>query len=108
MRGLQERMDELQNQLSSLQVVAPADGVLSSRTLKHLEGTYVKKGDELAAIGSENKKRLRMLVEQDSGNQIASIQQIRFLSIDGTSGSARVERCLPRISKQADNSSLGA
>jgi putative peptide zinc metalloprotease protein len=67
--GLVERVEDLQSQVDSLVLSAPTNGTLVARNLHLLIGTYVKAGHELAIVGSEDAKRLKVSITQHEAKQ---------------------------------------
>jgi multidrug efflux pump subunit AcrA (membrane-fusion protein) len=62
--ALQQQRDELVRQLDELVVRAPRDGRVVGRRVHQLVGVYLKQGAEIAAIGEENRKRLKISLNQ--------------------------------------------
>lgn len=94
--------------VESLEVRSPSAGVVTARNLDQLTGTYLAEGCEIAAVGREDSKRLRALVDAESSKVFHEGQRIRYLTPSGESGEATVATVLPRATRQAENSSLGA
>jgi putative peptide zinc metalloprotease protein len=67
--GLMEQVEALQNQVDSLVIISPITGTLVARNLHLLVGTYVKAGHELAVVGSEDAKRLKVSITQREAKQ---------------------------------------
>lgn len=72
--GLKSQVEELQIDVNQLIVRAPAEGTVVSRRLVILEGTYVNAGEELAVIGREHFKRLKLSINQSEASQAATWQ----------------------------------
>ncbi len=62
--GLQQQLDELQLDVDQLVLRAPIDGRIISRRLSILAGTFVQSGDEVAVIGREDSKRIKVSIGQ--------------------------------------------
>ena len=62
--GLSKQRDELKIQVDSLVIHAPTDGTLISRQLALLPGAYIESGREIAVVGREDSKRLKLSVSQ--------------------------------------------
>jgi len=67
--GLSERAAELQIQVDSLVLRSPITGTLVARNMHLLLGTYVKAGHELAVVGCEDSKRLKVSITQYDAKQ---------------------------------------
>ena len=68
--GLSQQQNELQSQVDSLVIYAPTDGTLISRQLALLPGAYIDSGREIAVVGREDSKRLKLSVSQtDAGHR---------------------------------------
>ena len=63
--SIEQRQAELQKQLDSLVVRAPADGQIVGRNLDVLVGQYLRPGAPLCIIGNEGAKELVVAVPQD-------------------------------------------
>ncbi|MCA9140214.1 MAG: HlyD family efflux transporter periplasmic adaptor subunit [Planctomycetales bacterium] len=62
--GLQQQIGELQIEVDQLVLRAPVDGTVISRSLALMHGTFVKPGDEVAVVGREDSKRLKVSISQ--------------------------------------------
>ena len=63
--SLERRLQEKQEQLEALTLRAPVDGTVVCRDLSSLRGTYLKQGDEVLVIGSEDRKGLNISIAQE-------------------------------------------
>lgn len=64
-QSLEKKKTELEKQVADLDIRAAASGRIVGRGLDSLVGRYFEAGDELAVIGSEESKELRIAVAQD-------------------------------------------
>jgi len=60
--SLLTQLTELQSQVDHLVLRAPCDGLVLARQLRFLQGSYVEPGDEIAVVGNENRKRIKISV----------------------------------------------
>jgi hypothetical protein len=65
---LEKRQVEKTEQASRLVVRAPASGIIVSRQLESLLGKYLSEGAEVVLLGDENRKELRVAVDQDDSD----------------------------------------
>lgn len=72
--GLKSQVEELQIDVNQLIVRATTEGTVVSRRLAILEGTYLSAGEELAVIGREHSKRLKLSIHQGEARQAATWQ----------------------------------
>jgi len=63
--ALRDRLNEKQQQLENLKVVAPVDGHVVGRNFNQLVGQYLKEGDQVLALGDEQTKEFQVSVGQD-------------------------------------------
>ncbi len=94
--------------VEALEVRAPTTGIVSAKDLSNLLGSYFAEGDEIAAVGQDESKRLRLLVDPKLMENFSRGDAVRFLSPTGYAGSAEVDSILPRLTRSASSSSLGA
>ncbi|WP_417746575.1 biotin/lipoyl-binding protein [Rosistilla oblonga] len=66
--GLRQQRQQKQTEVDSLIVRAPSDGRIVARQLELLQGCYVRQGDELGAVGFEQRKRLKVSLSQREAN----------------------------------------
>ncbi|MEZ6090373.1 MAG: efflux RND transporter periplasmic adaptor subunit [Pirellulaceae bacterium] len=64
--GLGEQVRQVQADVDALVLRSPVDGIVVSRSLGWIEGTFVDIGEELAVVGTEDSKRLKVSVNQYS------------------------------------------
>ncbi|KAA5538545.1 HlyD family efflux transporter periplasmic adaptor subunit [Roseiconus nitratireducens] len=108
--ALIEQFNELTRQLDQLSIRAPRSGVIVRRGLRDLQGQYVDQGDELCAVGTESRKELRIAIEQEAIDRFRarSGAPIRY-AIEGLDPQvARIERVVPRASRQVPHPALSA
>lgn len=67
--GLRDQYFELETSVEELVLRAPCDGIVVSRRLALIPDTYIKTGEELAVVGRENAKRLKLSVSQNEARQ---------------------------------------
>jgi len=65
LEALEERIGELEDWVASLELTAPIAGRVFSRRLGSLQGTFVRKGEEVVSVVGDDDKHLRLLVPQD-------------------------------------------
>jgi len=108
--GLRDQARELHAKLASMSICASASGVFSTHTAESesLVDTYLDKGGEIGVIGSENCKRLRLLVQQDSTEYLEAGIGLRYLGPGGEVGRTHVTCIQPRVSTASKESILGA
>lgn len=97
--SLQKQLQELVDQKESLQVRAPATGLVIASQLRNDVGKYVTPGTELLSIGCEEQKEAIALVAQNQARHISkSIGQKADLRIWGQSKlkPASFESIVPR------------
>ena len=58
--GLEQQVEELRLQFDGLVIRAPHSGKVVSRKIRGLVGTFVKRGEELGAVGNEDAKRVKI------------------------------------------------
>jgi putative peptide zinc metalloprotease protein len=103
-----EQRRQTASKAALLEVRAPIAGVVSARNLEDLLGVYLTEGTEIAAVGREDAKRLRVLAPPESVGLFARGEQISYLTASGRAGDAVVEDVLPRATRLAGKSPLGA
>lgn len=62
---LGQRAAELDRDLSALTLTAPRGGIVVARNLENLPGAYVRRGQDILWIVSENHKAIRVSVDQE-------------------------------------------
>ncbi|TWU01377.1 biotin/lipoyl-binding protein [Neorhodopirellula pilleata] len=101
--GLVEQVEELQIQVDSMAIRAPNSGTLVARNLHLLLETYVEAGQELAVVGREDSKRLKVSIAQIDVKQAAEWinHPLRIVVDDAPS----ITASFSRIETRADDSS---
>jgi putative peptide zinc metalloprotease protein len=81
LEALEKQLDEKVKQASRLVVRAPRSGTIISRQPELLLGKYLFEGSEVALLGDENCKEIRLAVDQDDSDaffaQVGKIVSIR-------------------------------
>ena len=62
--SLQRRLDELDEQLNELQIVAKRDGVITSNDPEKLLGRFVHIGDEIVRVSDPNDKEILAVIDE--------------------------------------------
>ncbi|MFK7735233.1 MAG: site-2 protease family protein [Pirellulaceae bacterium] len=62
LNALEAQLQELQFKINSLLICAPHSGRLVARNFSQRLGTHLEEGDEIAAIGDEQRKRLKVSI----------------------------------------------
>jgi multidrug efflux pump subunit AcrA (membrane-fusion protein) len=108
--ALELQLREKTNEVDSLIVRAPSDGVVIGRRLAMLVGTYLAKGDEILAIGEEHGKELRVSVAQHDVQWFSAHvgQPLRIWLGDGRRLSATLAKLEPQASAIPPHDALGA
>jgi putative peptide zinc metalloprotease protein len=106
--GLLEQVREVQSQVDKLVLRASANGTLVSRRLNELQGTYLKTGSELAVIGNEDQKRLKLSLSQSDAKQSNTWkhQPLRVVVSGHGAWSANLSRLETRAEVKAPDDSL--
>jgi putative peptide zinc metalloprotease protein len=109
-QALLERLAEIRQQCDHLRVFAPVDGRVVARNLRNLIGTYVQEGDELMAVGDEQRKELLVSIAHDQVDdvlpRIGQVTRFRLGSCRLYEGTlTQVE---PRASRNLPHPSLSA
>lgn len=108
--SLQRRVAECQSRMAALEIRAGRDGVVVSRALQILPGTYASEGMELMTIGFENRKEVRISVcQQDVQTALSQIDQqltVRIGLHSAVTGTLR--RVNPRASRTIPHPALVA
>jgi putative peptide zinc metalloprotease protein len=68
LKSLEKKRDEKIEQAARLVVRAPASGIIVSRQPESLLGKYLTEGSEVVLLGDENRKELRVSVDQDDSD----------------------------------------
>lgn len=90
-RAIEEQITELQQQLSSLRLVATSAGVVIGDSLETLPGQRVASGGELMRVVDENRKTIAVSVSQDhfdafASNRMANVQFVPRHGVIRTAG----------------------
>lgn len=64
LEGITTKIKELHSSVEDLTVRAPVSGRLVARGLENAQGKFVERGEEIGAVGSESKKRLKLSMSQ--------------------------------------------
>lgn len=70
LQALETRAAEKRIQLARLEVRAPVAGRVMRRRLDSLQDTYLKEGDEIVALGNDERKELRLSLAQQDVDQL--------------------------------------
>ena len=106
--SLQSKWEEKQQQVDSLLIRAEADGRLIARNLELHLGTYLEVGDEIAAVGNESQKELRVAIPQQDFKyfQTQVGQPINARITGGVVLDSKVDRVVPRANNYAPHESM--
>jgi putative peptide zinc metalloprotease protein len=106
------KRDELQRQVASLTIRAASAGCVIGRNLDALMGQYVDMGQDLMTLGLEQRKELRLSVDQaDIGAIRAECNQRVYVRIKGRGGlieGARLVRINPKATRNLLHPALAA
>lgn len=108
--ALQRRLSERQGQVERLAIRAPSDGVVISRELSALVGSFVKEGQELLSVGDPTQREFVAAIRQED---LADAQKHLSLPVSvqlrgrGEFG-GQVRRVRPRASTQPEHPCLCA
>jgi len=109
-KSLVEKRDELQRRVAQLTVRAPEPGRVIGRQLATLAGRYLEIGDELLAIGDENRKELRVSIAQSDVTRFREWTnrpvRVRAKGRSCPLGSALLSRVNPRATSQVPHVAL--
>jgi putative peptide zinc metalloprotease protein len=108
--ALEKQREEKQAQVRGLQVRAPVSGVVVSRGLDALAGSYVRQGDPILAIGNERGKELQISVAQDEIDRFAAAvgQPLRMRFTGEGTTTAVLARLSPKASTRCPHLALCA
>ncbi|MCA9232968.1 MAG: biotin/lipoyl-binding protein [Planctomycetales bacterium] len=98
--ALQEQLEQLQDEVDHLTLRASVDGRVISRRLDLIRETYVDAGEELAVIGNEDSKRVKVSISQTEARD-AEFWQGKPLRII-VNGHAALASRLTRLETRAD------
>jgi putative peptide zinc metalloprotease protein len=109
LEDLQHRLAERREQVGRLVVLAPTAGRVVTRQPESLAGRFVRPGDEIVAIGSEEAKELRVSVAQDDVQRfLPRVGQPLGVRIGGEMMVSRLSRVEPRASLTLPHLALSA
>jgi hypothetical protein len=96
---LEKRLVEKIEQASRLVVRAPCSGVIISRQPELLLGKYLSEGSEVALLGNENSKELRLAVDQDDSDAFfAQVGKSVWIRVGSQVFSNAISQIEPRAS----------
>ncbi|MEM9659238.1 MAG: biotin/lipoyl-binding protein, partial [Planctomycetota bacterium] len=98
--AVKKRLAELNREVASLEVRAPAAGQIVVRNIDQLLGTYLKKGAALALIGSEQSKRLKISVDQEACRELRAGGTVRFYGPRAIRHTATISQIEPRADRR--------
>ncbi len=110
LRSLKEKREQKARQVNDLVLRAPVAGRVVARNLSLLLGTYLDQGDELAAIGDESRKELKVAISQSDFDQFKA-QLGRSINARISGGyvlSSQLVRVDPRAQPLAPDESMYA
>ncbi len=101
--SLKEQVEQLQREVDQLRLVAPVDGIVVARRLALLHGTYVESGAEIAVVGREESKRLKVSITQNDATYLEKYEAppARVLV-----GNLAWEATIDRIETRADTTPI--
>ena len=109
LEDLEHRLAQRREQVGRLAVRAPAAGRVVTRQPESLAGRFVRPGDEIVAIGSEEAKQLRVSVAQDDAERfLPRVGQPLAARIAGQALAGRLSRVEPRASLAVPHPALSA
>ena len=109
LEDLQHRLAQRRQQVDRLVVRAPAAGRIVTRQPESLAGRYLRAGDEIVAIGSEQAKELRVSVAQDDvARFLPRVGQPLAARIGEATIASRLSRVEPRASLTPPHPALSA
>lgn len=79
LEGVATKLKELQRSMEDLTVRSPVSGRLVARGLKNSEGKFYSRGDEIGAVGSEERKRLKLSLSQWDASKAQSLTEQRVV-----------------------------
>jgi len=110
LRSLRDRLLETQNQITALNVYAPASGVVVADHLDWKLGMYIDEGDDLLAVDDHRSRELRVSVAQEDFPLAERLVDGDVSIRVGTRSAARgvIARVIPRASRRVFAPSLAA
>jgi putative peptide zinc metalloprotease protein len=111
-RSLRKKEAEIETQVDGLIVRAPIAGQVVAKDLDSFVGRYLAVGDEIAVIGSEQRKEVIVAAAQDDISsftaQLGRPVRVRILGDEGHSFTAGLSKIDPRASLKPPHAALGA
>jgi putative peptide zinc metalloprotease protein len=111
-RSLRKKEAEILAQVDGLIVRAPIAGQIVANDLDSFAGRYLAVGDEIAVIGSENRKEVILAAAQDDISsftaQLGRSVRVRILGDESNSFTASLSKIDPRASQKPPHAALGA
>jgi putative peptide zinc metalloprotease protein len=105
--GLRQQRQELLQRIDQLTVCASSDGRVISRRLEESDGTYLAEGDEIASIGLEHSKRLKVSMHQRDINDLkVDLNSAVRVWTSSATWRAAFTRIDPRTTRQLPHESL--
>ncbi|WP_149498124.1 efflux RND transporter periplasmic adaptor subunit [Roseiconus lacunae] len=97
---LRKQKSELDQQIASLELRSPHDGIVVARRIEELEGTYIEQGVDLLVVSQNGEKELRVLVPQ---REIETLQTnlgglLHYRVVGHSVASGTLSRINPRAS----------
>lgn len=109
-RAVDQRINQLHEQVAALQVRAPRDGYVVARNLPAKLGTYLHEGDAFMVVAGESDKELVAMVRHDEVDEVRPLVgtdvPIRLAGFHQTNG--RLDRIEPRASDELLDQALAA
>jgi hypothetical protein len=108
--ALAVRLAEKKLEVDQLSVRAPRSGMIIRRGLDALSGAYLDVGDEIAAIGDEHSKELRISISQDDMDAFTDrVGESLEVAVPGYAPvRTTFARVIPRASRQPTHPALAA
>jgi putative peptide zinc metalloprotease protein len=109
-QSLESKRNEIQQQIDSLTVLAPASGRIIARQLDSLVGQYVETGVELAVIGNEEQKELLAAVPQEDVDLYTAQlgRPVQVALAGATLTASRLSKLTPRATRAVPHPALSA
>ncbi|MFZ1933570.1 MAG: HlyD family secretion protein, partial [Thermoguttaceae bacterium] len=111
-RSLRKKEAEIETQVDGLIVRAPIAGQVVAKDLDSFVGRYLSVGDEIAVIGSEQRKEVIVAAAQDDISsftaQLGRPVRVRILGDESHSFTAGLSKIDPRASLKPPHAALGA
>ncbi|GAB5404681.1 MAG: efflux RND transporter periplasmic adaptor subunit [Aureliella sp.] len=91
--SLVEQVQQLQQDVDELTIVSPVHGTVLARDLVKLQGTYLESGAEIAVVGREESKRLKVSIAQSDARELeAEHSQVARVIVGNTAWPAKIDR----------------